>query len=74
MYKKGGREELAEQEAQELQIIESYLPEAMSEDELRQIISEAIAASGAQSMADMGKVMGLLTWESEQWKIAKLKG
>ena len=58
MYKEGGRDDLAENESKELDVIQSYLPEALSEDELLTIIAEAIEKTGAQGMNDMGKVMG----------------
>ncbi len=57
-YEKGSRDDLAAQEKQELEVIESYLPEMMSEDEIREIIREKIKEVGAESMADMGPVMG----------------
>lgn len=56
-YDKGGREDLVEKERQELEIIQAYLPEQLSEAELRSIISEAISEAGAESAADIGKVM-----------------
>ncbi len=59
-YEKAGRDELAEQEAFEISIIQEYLPEALSDDEIATLIEEAIAGSGAQSIRDMGKVMGQL--------------
>jgi len=58
MYNKGSRIELAEKEAKELEIISSYLPEELSDDELIRIIEEAIDETGAGSLKDMGKVMG----------------
>ena len=57
MFRKGGREELAEKEEAELRMIEAYLPAAPSEEELDRAVSEAIAESGATSAKDMGKVM-----------------
>ena len=57
-YKGGGREDLAENEAFELSIVERYLPEQMSEDNVRAIVKKSIADVGAESMKDMGKVMG----------------
>ena len=57
MYRKGGREELAEKEAGELTIIESFLPEAMGEDELAKLVSETIAEVEAAGPKDLGKVM-----------------
>jgi len=59
-YRDAGREELAAKEEAELEILQHYLPEALSEAELDELINEAIAASGADSMKDMGKVMGQL--------------
>jgi uncharacterized protein len=57
-YQKAGREDLAEKEAQELAIIETYLPKQLSEAEVNAIIDEIIAAVGATSSKDLGKVMG----------------
>ena len=57
-YKDGGRDDLAENEAFELSIVERYLPEKMSEDDVRAIVKKTIADVGAESMKDMGKVMG----------------
>ncbi len=57
-FRQGGREELAEKEEQELEIIQSYLPEMLSEEEIRDIARKKIDETGADSMADMGKVMG----------------
>jgi uncharacterized protein YqeY len=56
-FRKGGREELAQKEEAEIKVIESYLPAAASEDDLRRAIEEAIQETGAASMKDMGKVM-----------------
>ncbi len=57
---KAGRLELIAQEEAELAIIEEYLPQQMTEDEVRQIATNVIAALGASEMADMGRVMGRL--------------
>ena len=57
-YKDGGRDDLAENEAFELSIVEKYLPEQMSEDDVRAIVKKTIVDVGAESMKDMGKVMG----------------
>ena len=57
-YKDGGRDDLAKNEAFELSIVEKYLPEQMSEDDVRTIVKKTIAELGAESMKDMGKVMG----------------
>lgn len=59
-YEKAGRDELAQQEAIEIGIIQDYLPEQMSDDEIDALITEAISSTGAASMKDMGKVMGIL--------------
>ncbi len=59
-YINGHREDLAEKEQLELEIIKKYLPTQLSEDELRVIVKEVIAESGATSMADMKSVMPLL--------------
>lgn len=59
-FMEGGREELAKNEEKELQIIDSYLPEMMGEDKIRQVVKEKIAETGASGMQDMGKVMGPL--------------
>jgi len=59
-YEKAGRDELAQQEAFEIGIIQEYMPEQLSDAEIDALISEAIRSSGAESMKDMGKVMGLL--------------
>lgn len=57
-FEKGGRIESAEKEKKELEILQKYLPEQMSEEELRNIIKEAVEKTGAQDMKDIGKVMG----------------
>ena len=60
LYRKGGRDELAQKEEKELEILKAYLPEQMSEDEIRKLVQEAISFTGASSMQEMGKVMGTL--------------
>ena len=57
-YRQGGREDLADKEAQELAIIETYLPAQLSEEEIEAIIDKIITSVGASSAKDMGKVMG----------------
>ena len=57
-FKNAGRDELADQENQELAIIETYLPEQMSDEEVESIIDQIIADSGAATLKDLGKVMG----------------
>jgi len=59
-YQKAGRDELADQEAFEITVLQDYLPAALSDEEIATLISDAIASSGAASIRDMGKVMGLL--------------
>ena len=59
-YTDAGREDLAAIEEAEVEIIQAYLPAALSEDEIVAIVEAAIAQTGASSMADMGKVMGIV--------------
>ena len=59
-YEEGGRLELAEQELSEITIIEEFLPRQLDEDEARAAIQKAISDAGAESIRDMGKVMGVL--------------
>ncbi len=60
MYEEADRLELAEREADEIKIIESFLPSQLSEEEIGGLITKLIADTGAQSIKDMGKVMGVL--------------
>ncbi|RKQ63526.1 hypothetical protein C7457_0400 [Thermovibrio guaymasensis] len=57
MYEKGGRQDLVEKEKRELEIVESYLPKQMSEEEIRELVAEVIKEVGASSPKDLGKVM-----------------
>jgi uncharacterized protein len=57
-FEKGDREDLAAIERAEIKVLETYLPEQLSADELAGMVDEIIAATGAESMRDMGKVMG----------------
>ncbi|BAV32500.1 aspartyl-tRNA amidotransferase subunit B [Sulfuricaulis limicola] len=59
-YVKGGRQELADKESGEIAVFQAYLPQQLSEAEIDQLVAEAIAATGASSIKDMGKVMGVL--------------
>ncbi|MEQ8320247.1 MAG: GatB/YqeY domain-containing protein [Rhodospirillales bacterium] len=59
-YSKGGRPDLAQQEAEEITYIESFLPKQLSDDEQEAAIGEAVSKSGAESIKDMGKVMAYL--------------
>ena len=59
-FTKGGRDDLAAKEQAELEVIETYLPEQLSAEELDALVDEVIAATGAESIRDMGKVMGAI--------------
>ena len=59
-FTKGGREDLAAIEQGEITVLESYLPAKMNDTELDALIDEVIAATGAESIRDMGKVMGAI--------------
>jgi len=59
-YEEGGRLELAEKELSEITVIEAFLPKQLSEEEAQKAIDKAIASVGAESIRDMGKVMGAL--------------
>jgi hypothetical protein len=59
-YQAAERPELADKEQQELEVIKTFLPQPLSEDEINAILDAAIADTGASSMADMGKVMGII--------------
>jgi uncharacterized protein YqeY len=59
-YEKAGRQDRASTERAEQQVLESYLPEALSEEELGALIEEALQATGASGAGDLGKVMGYL--------------
>lgn len=60
LYEQGGRQELAEVEKAELAVIETFLPQQMSDDEAKAAIAAIIAETGAEGMKDMGKVVGAL--------------
>ncbi|MGD9767769.1 MAG: GatB/YqeY domain-containing protein [Pseudolabrys sp.] len=75
MYEKGGRPELAQQEGEEIAIITSYLPQQMSDDEVKAAIDGAIKEIGAAGMKDMGKVIGALKAKyAGQMDFAKASG
>ncbi len=59
IFEEQGREDLAKDERAQLEVIKSFLPEQLTEEELRAIINEIVAQTGASSMKDMGKVMGM---------------
>ncbi len=65
-YQKGGRADLAEQEKKEAEILMAYMPEQMSEDEVRSEVKKAVAQTGAKDIKEMGKVIGAV--------MAKVKG
>ena len=56
-FRSGGREEQAEAEEYELDVLEEFMPAPLSEDEIEEIVDDAIAEVGATSMADLGRVM-----------------
>tara|TARA_Y200000002_G_scaffold373453_1_gene372605 strand:+ start:10 stop:465 length:456 start_codon:yes stop_codon:yes gene_type:complete len=60
VYKKAGRNELLESETKEIEVIQTFLPKQLSEEETKKICAEIIKSVGASSMKDMGKVMGVL--------------
>jgi len=60
VYKKAGRSELLENETKEMDVISTFLPKQLSEEETKKICQETIRSIGAASMKDMGKVMGAL--------------
>ena len=57
MFRNGDRDDLVEQESKELQIIEQYLPKMMTDEEIKNIVKNSIEETGAQSLANVGKVM-----------------
>lgn len=59
-FEKGGRQDLAQNERFEVEVLQAYLPQAMSEPEIESAVIEAIAAAGAKAPSDIGKVMGAL--------------
>ena len=59
-FEAAGRQELADIEKAEITVVQSFMPTALSEEEIAQLVADAIASSGAESMKDMGKVMAQL--------------
>jgi len=57
LYEKGNRQELADKEKKEIEILKKYLPEQLSQDEVKKLVEESVAKTGAAEMKDMGKVM-----------------
>ena len=62
-FTKGGRDDLASKEKDQLEFIKQYLPEQLSEDKIREIVEAAVNSTQASSMQDMGKVMGAIKSE-----------
>ena len=60
LYEKGGRDELAAQERAEIEVISGYLPQQMSDSDVKSAIAAAITETGAAGVKDMGKVIGVL--------------
>ena len=60
MYLKGNRQDLADKEQAEINVIETFLPKQMNDDEILAAVKAAVADTGATSMKDMGKIMGIL--------------
>ena len=60
MYKKGERSDLVQIESTELSIINEYLPQALSEEEVKSLVKDSVEESGAQSIADLGKIMPII--------------
>jgi uncharacterized protein len=60
-FRAGGREDLASKEEAEIAILQDYLPQPLTEDELRTLVDEGVAATGASNARDLGKVMGWLS-------------
>ncbi len=60
LFEQGGRADLVVQNKSEIEVLMRYLPVQLGEDEIKKIVTEAVAASGAASVKDMGKVMGVL--------------
>jgi uncharacterized protein YqeY len=58
LYEKGGRQELADKEQAELEVIQEFLPKQLGDEEIEEVLKGIIASVGADSMRDMGKVMG----------------
>jgi len=59
-FEKGGKQDMADQEKRELEILQEYLPEQLSEEKIREFVKDAISQTGASGAQDMGKVMAAL--------------
>lgn len=73
-FEKSGREDLIANLKTEMDVLMEYLPEQLSEEELAKVISDAIAQTGASSIKDMGKVMGVVTAATKGRADAKMIG
>ena len=71
-YKKGGRDDLAEKELFELSLLDKYLPKQLSEGKIRDAVKNTIKSTGAESMQEMGKVMGAVMKELAETADGKL--
>lgn len=60
LYEQGGNQEMADKERAEKEIIAKYLPEQLSEEDIKKLVTEAIAATGATEVKDLGKVIGMV--------------
>ncbi|MCW8855839.1 MAG: GatB/YqeY domain-containing protein, partial [Kangiella sp.] len=59
-YEDAGRQELADVEHAEIEVLQEFLPKPLTDDEIAELIEQAISSTGAESIKDMGKVMGIL--------------
>ncbi len=73
-FEKSGRDDLVENLKKEMEVLMGYLPEQLSEAELEQIIKAAISQTGASSVKDMGKIMGIVTAKTKGRADAKMIG
>jgi len=64
-FQAGNRPDLADKESAEIALLQSYMPEQLSDDDLNTMISDAITATGAASIKDMGKVMGIIKGKAQ---------
>ncbi|HAG05048.1 MAG TPA: aspartyl-tRNA amidotransferase [Lachnospiraceae bacterium] len=64
-FERGGREDLVEEANKKIEILKTYLPEQLSEEEIKNIIAQTIKSVGATSVKDMGKVMGAVSAETK---------
>lgn len=76
LYEKGERQELADKEKKEIEVLQKYLPEQLSEEEIKKLVEESITKTGAKEMKDMGKVMGDLNpkikGKADSGKVSKM--